>query len=61
MSLVSLEHLVLHGLKALATGVGEEEITEHNIEVSHVGSEGFKLLKAAEIKEYLNRLADVCA
>jgi 20S proteasome alpha/beta subunit len=55
--LVPLETLVLHGLKALSTGVGnDEEISEKNIEVATVGEEGFKLLGAAEIKTYLEKL-----
>jgi hypothetical protein len=59
---VGLETLVLHGLKALSTGVGnDEEITEKNIEVAHVGAEGFKLLKTEEIKSYLDKLQQVPA
>lgn len=55
-----LETLILHGLKALHTGVGnDEELTEKNIEVAHVGEEGFKLLKADEIKGYLEKLQNV--
>ena len=50
-----LEQLILHGLKALISGGGEEDLTEKNIEIAHVGQEGFKLLSAEEIKEYLER------
>jgi 20S proteasome alpha/beta subunit len=57
---IPLETLVLHGLKALSTGVGnDEEISEKNIEVSHVGEDGFKILKTSEIKSYLDKLQNV--
>jgi 20S proteasome alpha/beta subunit len=57
---VPLETLILHGLKALSTGVGnDEEITERNIEVSHVGEDGFKMLRTEDIRAYLDRLQNV--
>lgn len=57
---MSLEELTLHGLKALHTGNGnDEELNEKNIEVAQVGEGGFKLLKADEIRVFLDKLPKV--
>ena len=57
---LDLDTLILHGLKALSTGVGnDEEISEKNIEVAFVGEEGFRLLRQTEIKDYLEKVKGV--
>lgn len=59
---MSLDELTIHGLKALHTGNGnDEELNEKNIEVAQVGEGGFKLLKADEIRVYLDKLPKVPA
>lgn len=50
----------MHALKALAAGNRDEvEMIARNVEVSHVGPEGFKTIDEAELEGYLAQLENV--